>query len=197
MKRVCAVLFAVSLLTLLSGCARGERGREPENTVLVEVLGIDWQDGIYTLTAAGRNGAGETVTQSVEGVSTAEIFSAMPGAGETWFSLTGVNWFLFGDGVEPGEILSFILKESGMSWRATVWYTPIAEGFIKETADGGQARLTVLEQSGTETVTVLDALAELSAEGKTKLPALTIRNGMPEFLGMLQYEHSGKGVEET
>lgn len=193
MKRVGIPLCLLTLL-FLCGCSSGEKGREPEDTVLAEILGIDRVAGKYVLTAAGRDSTGGTVMQTVEGETVAEVFEAMPGAGEEWISLTNVTRLLLGDGVEPGEVLTFILKESGMSWRATVWYAPLAAGLMAETEDGGTARLTVLEQAGTETVTVLDALAELASDGVTELPALTLRDGKPEILGMLHYEWGGKGV---
>ena len=196
MKRVCIPLCVLTLL-FLCGCSSGEKGREPEDTVLVEVLGIDRVAGVYVLTAAGRDSAGETVMQTVEGAGVAEVFGTMPGAGEQWVSLTNVTHLLLGDGVEPGEVLTFILKESGMSWRATVWYAPLAMSLMAETEDGGTARLTVLKQAGAKTVSVLDALAELASDGVTQLPGLALRGGTLEITGMLRYERSGKGVERT
>lgn len=197
MKRFCVPLCVLTLIIVLCGCSSGEKGREPEDTVLVEMLGIDRAGGVYVLTAAGQDGTGGTVMQTVEGETVAEVFAAMPGAGEKWVSITSVTRLLIGDGVEPGEVLTFILKESGMSWRATVWYAPLAAGLMAKTEDGGTARLTVLEEAGAETVTVLDALAELASDGATELPALGLRDGMLEIIGMLRYEWSGEGVGRT
>ena len=196
MKRLCAVLCVLALL-FLCGCSSGEKGREPEGTVLVEVLGVDHVAGVYVLTAAGSDMEGTVVLQTVEGATVREVFERMPGAGEEWVSLTNVTHLLLGDGVEPGEVLTFILKDSGMSWRATVWYAPLAMELMTETADGGVARLTILEETGGCTVSVLDVLAELASDGAAELPALTLRGGVLEVVGKLCYTWSEKGARET
>lgn len=192
MKGRSSLICVLTLLIMLCGCTSGEKGREPEDTVLAEVLGVDYAAGRYVLTAAGKDGTGGTVMQTAEGTTVAEAFAAMPGAGERWVSLTNVTHLLLGDGVEPGTVLTYILEDSGMSWRTTVWYAPLAAGLMAQTEDGGTARLTVLQQAGAETVTVLDALAELAGEGAVSLPGLTVRGGQPEITGMLRYERSGE-----
>ena len=185
-------MCALTLL-FLCGCSSGEKGREPEHTVLAEVLGIDRVAGGYVLTAAGKDGTGKVVLQTVEGATVRETFEVMPGAGEQWLALTNVTKVLLGDGVEPDEVLTFILKESGISWRATVWYAPVAVRMMEEVEGGGVARLTVLEQAGAETVSVLDALSELASDRMAELPGLRIRDGRLEIVGMLCYEKGGEG----
>ena len=191
MKWVGTLMCALTLLILMSGCSSGERGREPEDTVLAEVLGIDRVGVTWVLTTAGKAGTGETVLQTVEGETLTDVFAAIPSAGEKWVLLTGVAQILIGDGVEPREVLTFILKDSGISWRATVWYAPLAKGLMEE-VEGGAARLNVLEESGEKTVTVLDSLEELTSEGETELPVLTVRNGQIEIAGVIGYELAEK-----
>ncbi len=186
MKRLWGL--ATLLIFLLCGCSAGDRGKEPENTVLAQVLGIDRMGGVYLLTAAGTNEAGKPLVQTAEGATLEEAFAAMPGAGEKWVSLTNVTQLLLGDGVEPRETLTFIINKSGMSWRANVWYAPLATALMSEQEDGGIARLTLMEQAGTPVVTVLEALAGLLQEGKANLPALVIEKGKLTVSGAVEYE---------
>lgn len=187
MKRLWALCTVLTLI-LLCGCSGGEKGREPENTVPVQVLGIDRMGAEYVLTAVGTDGTGTALMQSARGGTLEEVFVALPGAGERWFALTNVTHFLLGDGVEPVEVLTFILNESGMSWRGNVWYAPLAAAVMAEQKDGGMARLSVLQQTETRVVTVLETLSVLRMDGTAELPALTVRDGMLEVSGVVCYE---------
>ena len=188
MRRVITVAMACALL--LCGCTSG-RGREPENTVLAQVLGVDKWDGHYTLTVAGTDGAGDPVVWWVEEDSLEDAFEDLTEVGDRWLSLTGVTHLVLGDGTDPREVLTFIIEESGMSWRATVWYAPIAGVTMRALEDGGIARLEVLEQSGVETVSVLDVLVELEDEGAVEVSALSVIDGELEHVGSVWYERSG------
>lgn len=178
----------LACIALLSGCAASGRGREPENTVLAQVVGIDRMGDVWLVSAAGKDGAGETVLQTAQGDTLADAFDGVSGAGEIWISVTGVNGFLLGDGVEPEEALLYIIDDSGMSWRASVWYAPIAAALMEGQAGGGVDRLTVLEQAGAERVSVLDALVDLKENGTTAIPALIVRDGKLETSGNIYYE---------
>lgn len=186
MKRISLIVAALALG--LTGCAGGGRGREPEGTVLAQVLGVDRMGEVWLLTAAGPNGKGETVLQSVEGESLEETFLAVSGSGREWVSLKSVGHILLGDGVNPEEVLSFVIEDSGMSWRACVWYAPIAAAVIGEEEDGGSGRLTVLEETGGETVTVLEVLVGLKEKGKGVVPALVREDGHLVPSGFLECE---------
>jgi len=183
-----SVLVGTALSVLLCGCTGGEHGREPEDTVLIQVFGVDRMGGLCLLTAAGPNGKGETVIQSVEGKNLEEAFAALPGSGEEWISVKNVTHILLGDGVDPTEVLAFILDDSGMSWRAFVWYAPIAGAVISEEKDGGNGRLSVLERAGEKTVCMLDVLAELKETGRVSVPMLARVDGQLEISGSLSYE---------
>ena len=182
------LLPALLCLLTLCGCAGSDRGREPENTVLAQVVGIDRPEGTWLVTAAGKDGKGETVYRTAEGKTLSEAFGTIPGAGESWMSVSGVSDFLVGDGVELREVLFFILDDSGMSWRANVWCVPIAAAVMEEHTAGGGDRLAVLRESGIKTVTVLDALADLEETGRTQVPALTTQRGKLTVGGTLYYE---------
>lgn len=188
MKRV--IVRTVICAAVLCGCT-SVYGREPENTVLAQVLGVDRQDGVYTLTAAGTDGAGKPVIQRVKEDSLEDAFEELAEEGEDWLSLTGVTRVLLGDGVDPREVLTFIIDESNMTWQATVWYTPIAGVTMGELEDGGVARLEVLEETGMETVTVLDVLVELEDGNAVEVPALMVMDGKLETVGTVWYEMSG------
>lgn len=178
-------------LISLCGCVGSDRGREPENTVLAEVVGVDKMGGIWLVTGAGKDDAGKSVLRTAEGASLDDAFAALASGGEIWMSVTGVSDFLLGDGVEIGEVLLYILDDSGMSWRARVWYAPIAGALMEEWEGDGSGRLEVLERSGTRTVSVLDALAGLEDKGKTALPALTVQDGTLTENGTIYYERRG------
>ena len=186
MKWTRLLLVLICLLTLC-GCAGNDRGREPENTVLAQVVGVDRMDGVWLLTAAGKDGSGESVCRTVAGKNLAEVFEALPGSGETWISLSGVSDVLVGDGVELREVLLFILEDGRMSWRANVWCVPIAAAVMEEHTSGGGDRLAVLKEAGTATATVLETLERLEDEGEAKLPALTEREGVLAVGGTLYY----------
>lgn len=192
MKKRGLLLFLFCVLPL-SGCAGGSRGREPENTVMAQVVGVDRVGGTWFLTAEGKAAGGERVLQKARGSSLAEAFDGLSGGGDRWLSVTGVSDFLLGDGVEPREVLLFVLDNSGMSWRADVWHVPIAAAVMEECESIGD-RLTVLKEGGTETVSVLDALVGLEEEGRTSLPALTARDGNMMGVGTIWYERSGVGA---
>lgn len=194
MRRLGFWLALICLLPLC-GCVGSARGREPENTVPARVVGVDRMDGTWMVTAAGTDPAGETVLHRAEGDTLEEAFSALSGAGERWVSVTGVSDFLIGDGVELKQTLLYILDDSGMSWRAGVWYVPIAGAVMEKQTGGGADRLTVLKESGAETVSVLDALAELEEKGRTSLPALTERDGMLTRCGEVCYERREERAE--
>ena len=193
MKKM-GVCLVLSCLIPLCGCVGGARGREPENTVLAQVVGVDRMGEVWLLTAAGKDHTGKTVLQRAEGSSLGEAFAALSAAGETWVSVTGVSDFLLGDGVDLKKTLLFILDDSGMSWRASVWYVPIAGAVMEEQETGGGDRLTVLKESGTASRSVLDVLVELEETGATTLPALTTRDGKLTADGKIHYERREKGA---
>ena len=182
------LLAALLCLLPLCGCAGGDRGREPENTVLAQVVGVDRMGESWIVSAAGKDNTGQTVLQKVEGKTLDDAFTALSGAGEVWMSVAGVSDFLLGDGAELREALLFVLDDSGMSWRANVWYVPIAAAVMEGQEAGGGDRLTVLKESGTATVSVLDALVGLEEEGRTSLPALTVKEGKLTPGGTIYYE---------
>ena len=190
MKKVWIPVVLVCVV-LLSGCAAAERGREPENTVLAQVVGIDRMGDVWLVSAAGKDGSGETVFQTAQGTTLAAAFDGVSGAGEIWLSVTGVSSFLLGDGVEPEETLLYIVDDSGMSWRASVWCAPIAAALMEGQEGGGADRLTVLEQAGTERISVVDALVDLKECGTTAIPALIVRDGKLETSGKIYYGRKG------
>lgn len=180
---------ALMPILLFSGCASGTRGRELENTVLAQVMGVDNMDGGFLLTIAGTDGKEETVFQQAWGSSLEDACEAIHWAGERWVSLTNVTQFILGDGVEPGQVLHFILDESGMSWRGSVWYAPVAAAMIEDQPDGGMARLKLWEDSDLQTISVLHGLANWVQYGTLTLPALSNQTGVLSVSGNIVYEH--------
>lgn len=187
---VCAAVLAG-----LCGCSSaGAYGRELEETVLVQVIGVDGGEDGVVLTAAGTDGEGECVMVETAGDGLAEAFAALPAAGEKYCSLTNVTRILVGDGVELWAVLDYVLNDRDMSYNATVWaVSGFAGAVMEETEDGGMARFSVLDQSGAEEVTVKAALAALLDSGETALPALAVRDGVLEVVGTVY--HSGAPAE--
>lgn len=203
MKKQLCLIFGAVLALVLCGCSNaGAYGRELEDTVLVQVLGVDAMEGGITLTAAGTGGEAEnggeeeTAMGTASGATLEDAFRNLPTAGNKYFSLTSVTQVIVGDGVDLRQVLGYVLEDPDMSWTATVWaVNGFAGKLMEETRDGGLERFTVLERSGLKQVSVKEALADLLSEGETALPALSARDGALEPLGTLYVQtvfHSGK-----
>lgn len=186
---VCCGGFALSL----PGCASSKAyGRELEDTVLVQVLGVDVMDGAVTLTAAGSGGEEDTVLETISAPTLAEAFQALPTAGDKYFSLTSVAHILVGDGVFLPQLLNYVLDDPDMSWTAKVWaVNGFAGKLMEQTQDGGIGRLSVLEQSETGKITVKTALAGLLSDAGASLPMLAAKDGVLEPAGTFYFEVSG------
>lgn len=185
MRRCLPLCAALSLL--LSGCSAGAYGRELEDTVLVQVVGVDaWEKGVV-LTAAGADGEEETAMETVRAGSLEEAFAALPTAGEKYFSLTNVTQIVVGDGADLREVLWYVLDDPDMSYMATVWAAGgFAGALMEETGDGGVGRFSVLEQSGGAQTTVKEALADLLGGQAAALPVLAAKDGKLETVGTLE-----------
>lgn len=154
----------------------------------MQVIGVDCQGNDVVLTAAGTDGEGETVMEQVTGAGLEEAFAALPTAGEKYCSLTNVTQILVGDGVDLRAVLDYVLDDRDMSYSAAVWaVNGFAGAVMEETEDGGIARFSVLKQDGSDEVTVKEALAGLLSDGETVLPALAVRDGVLEPVGVLYH----------
>lgn len=185
MKRIFACLLACLLLT---GCDVLPYPRELEDTMLVRVLGIDWNEWGVTLTAADAPTEGEEKTATLLTV-TAPTFEesrlALKQAGEEYVALTHVTQLIVGADSNLRAVLEAALAEREVGQTATVW---LAHGTtaqaLMESAGGGAKRLTSLElNAGLEVRTVLGALAELEHGHAVVLPALTAEQTVLEPVG--------------
>ena len=182
------VLFAAALLMSLCGCASASAsGREPEDTVLAQAVGVDVDGRGVVVTAAGRDGE-ETAVVSASGGSLEEAFAALSTAGDKFFSLTNVTQVLVGDGVDMTAVLRYVLEDPDMSYMARVWAAGYAGGVMEELKEKGLERFLLLEEGGAETITVKTALAELLEEKKTAIPSLTMGKTGLEVVGKLYFE---------
>lgn len=193
-RRAALAVWAVGAALCLAGCsAAGAYGRELEDTVLVEVIGVDaWEEGV-TLTAAGMDGEEGTAMAQVSAPTLEEAFAALPTAGEKYLSLTNVSHVIVGDGVDLFGTLEYVLRDRDMSYMAQVWAAGggFAGALMEQTEDGGAGRFAVLKQSGVGQVTVKGALAALLAGEAVGLPTLAMWEGRLEPVGMLSFEVSG------
>ncbi len=173
MKRVLLCLLASLSLT---GCELLPFPRELEDTMLVQVLGVDWTDQNVTLTAAGDPTAGSTgaVVLTASGRSLEQAKTALKGSGEQSVSLTHVTQLVLGAESDLFAVLEAALAEPALGQGATVWLTQ--RGRAEELlagVGGGAKRLTSIElNGGAVPVTVLQALMRLEEEGQVELPVL-------------------------
>lgn len=188
MRRYLSLSLAVVCLLILSSCtSAGAAGREPEDTVLVQVVGVDVDGRGIVVTAAGRDRE-ETAVVSASGGSLEEAFTALPTAGDRYLSLTNVTQVLVGDGVDVAAVLRYVLDDPDMSYMAKVWAVSYAGGVMEELKEQGLERFQILEEGGAETVTVKAALAELLEGKQTALPSLSMGRTGLEVVGRLYYE---------
>lgn len=188
MRKYCCVILAAVCLLALAGCtSAGAAGREPEDTVLVQVVGVDVDGRGVVVTAAGRDGE-ETAVVSASGSSLEEAFAALPTAGDRYLSLTNVTQVLVGDGVDAAAVLRYVLEDPDMSYMARAWAAGYAGGLMEELKEQGLERFQLLEEGGAETVTVKTALAELLEGKEAVLPSLAMGQAGLEVAGKLYFE---------
>lgn len=189
------VLFCLLMLLPLAGCEALPFARELEDTMLVQVLGVDWTGDGATLTAAADPGAGSggsgTAVLSASGRDLDEAKAALRGAGEEYVSLTHVAQLVVGAGTDLTAVLEAALEEPALGQGATVW---IAAGTAEELlkgAGGGAKRLSSIElNAGVTPVTVLQGLMRLKEKGWVELPVLKLEGEtlMPEGCRVIREE---------
>ncbi len=180
--------LCAALALTLSGCTSANAaGREPENTVPALIIGVDADSRGVSVTAVGQDGE-KTALVTAPGQTLGEAFTALPTAGDKYFSLTNVTHILVGDGVDVAALLNYVLNDPDMSYMAKVWTTGFAGGLMEHLKEGGLERFQILEQSGTETITVKTALAELLSEKSTAIPTLAFGENGLDVVGKLYFE---------
>lgn len=196
MKRVLICLLA---FLPLSGCEVLPFARELEDTMLVQVLGVDWtQDGV-TLTAACDPGAGsensKTAVLSAWGGDPDEAQAALRGTGDEYVSLTHAAQLVVGAGTDLAAVLETALAEPALGQGATVW---LARGdtaqHLLEAVGGGAKRLSSIElNTGVAPVTVLRALMRLEEDGEVELPCLALEGEtlVPAGTAVVRKEDAG------
>ena len=188
MRRYLCLTMAAAVLVALPGCSSARAaGREPEDTVLIQVIGVDVDGRGVVVTAAGQDGE-ETVVVTSSGDTLEEAFATLPTAGEKYVSLTTVSHVLLGDGIDTLALLRYVVEDPDMSYMARVWAGGFAGGLMEDLKEGGLERFRTLEQSGVATVTVKTALAELLSGQTTEIPALSVPDGELEVVGKLYFE---------
>lgn len=187
MKRMLLCLLAFLPLT---GCEALPFARELEETMLVQVLGVDWTDAGVTLTAVSDPGEGsgdggaEVLSGAGRGLAEAE--AALKGAGEEYVALTHVSQLVLGANSKLSTVLEAALEEPALGQGATVWLA--ADGTAKELlegAGGGAKRLSSIElNSGVTPVSVLEGLMRLEEKGLVELPVLGLEGETLVPVGM-------------
>ena len=176
MKRIVLCLLA---FLPLAGCESLPFARELESTMLVQVLGVDWNSGGVTLTAASDPGEGGenngTAVISVSAVDLDQAKAALKGAGEEYVSLTHVAQLVIGADTGVRDVLEAALEDPALGQGATVWLAETGAKELMEGVGGGAKRLSSIElNNGIEPVTVLQSLSRLEETGQVELPVLTV-----------------------
>lgn len=186
MKRILLCLLAFLPLV---GCEALPFARELEDTMLVQVLGVDWTKEGVTLTAVsdpdtGSEG-GKAEVLSGSGRDLAEAEAALKGAGEEYVSLTHVTQLVVGADSDLPAVLEAALQEPALGQGATVWLAAeTAACELLAEAGGGAKRLSSIElNSGVTPVTVLQGLMRLEEHGQVELPAVGLKEGALEPVG--------------
>ncbi|MGN0968217.1 MAG: hypothetical protein ACI4O3_03015 [Oscillospiraceae bacterium] len=189
MKRTLIILLA---FLPLAGCEALPFARELEDTMLVQVLGVDWTDDGVTLTAASDPGEGSgdagTPVLSASGADLEEAKATLKGAGEEYVSLTHVTQLVLGADTDLYAVLDAALEEPSLGQSATVWLA--ADGTAQtllEGAGGGAKRLSSIElNSGVPSVTVLQSLMRLEENGWVELPLLGLEGETLAPVGVIR-----------
>ncbi|MGM9606197.1 MAG: hypothetical protein ACI3XJ_01690 [Oscillospiraceae bacterium] len=197
MKRALILLLA---FLPLAGCEALPFARELEDTMLVQVLGVDWTDNGVTLTAASDPGEGSGEAQasvlSGSGRNLAEAEAALKGAGEEYVSLTHVTQLVLGADTDLPAVLEAALKEPALGQSATVWLA--ADGTARELlegAGGGAKRLSSIElNSQAPSATVLQSLMRLEEDGRLELPLLALEEKTLVLAGTVQIREDADGT---
>lgn len=191
MKR--AVICLIPLL-LLSGCGEAAFSRELEDTMLVQVLGVDWTEDGVILTAAcdpeSSSGGARTGVLSARGETLEQAKAALRTAGEERISLTHVAQLVLGEGTPLDSVLYAALDDPALGQGATIWLTEAGTAReLLNAVDGGAKRLASIElNSGTEPVPVLKALMRLEERGWVELPALRMQQDSLSLAGTIRVE---------
>lgn len=197
MKRTLICLLA---FLPLAGCEALPFARELEDTMLVQVLGVDWTDDGVTLTAASDPGEGSgdarAAVLSASGRNLEEAKAALKGAGEEYVSLTHVTQLVLGADTDLPAVLEAALEEPALGQSATVWLA--ANGTAQkllEGAGGGAKRLSSIElNAGAPSVTVLQSLMRLEEDGWVELPALNLKEKTLVLAGTVQIREEAYGT---
>lgn len=190
-KRIAALL---PLCLFLSSCDALPYPRELESTLLVRVLGVDWQEPAAAVTAADDPEEGEEPTLLT--ASDEELEKAMDKlkkAGEAYVSLTHVTQMIVGEESDLKDVLEMALEHKELGQTATVW---MARGrtaqTLMEEVQGGAKRLSSIQLNGDfAPPTVLEALAALEETGEVTLPRLTAKEGTLEAVDTVIWREDG------
>lgn len=186
MRRALICLLALLPLT---GCEALPFARELEETMLIQVLGVDWTEEGVTLTGASDPGEGSGDAQvpvlSASGEDLEQAKAGLKGAGEEYVSLTHVTQLVLGENTDLTTVLEAALLEPALGQGATVWLAE--EGTARELlegAGGGAKRLSSIElNAGVTPVTVLQSLMRLEETGQVALPVLRLEGETLEPVG--------------
>lgn len=175
--------LCLPLLFLLGGCQAIPYPRELESTLLVRVLGVDWDKDGVTLTAAELPEEGTpAVLLTAWGRDFESCLQELKEAGEEYVALTHVTQILVGEESELEEVLLAALEQKEVGQSATVWRTEGSARALMELTGGGARRLTSLELNrlGLKTQAVLEVLSQIEETGWAALPRLELQNGILE-----------------
>jgi hypothetical protein len=183
--RLCAVLILCALL--LTGCA--PVAREPDNLMLVRVLGVDGGSPTVLTAVCARDNQGEVGRGSAEAENFEQARRQIPWSGSAEeLSLTGVSYLVIGPEVDLENLLYSVLEDADLGAVATVWKVATGAAAALEACEDPAADLELLMLQGIKAPTVAQAVAALSGAGEVSLPCLVVRNGKLKEQGVCRWQ---------
>ena len=182
--RGCAVLILCALL--LTGCA--PVAREPDNLILVRVLGVDGGSPTILTAVCARDKQGNVGRGRAEAETFEQARRQIPWSGTAEeLSLTGVSYLLIGPETDLENFLYSVLEDEDLGATATVWLTETGAAAELEICEDPAADLELLTLQGVRAPTVAQAVAALSSTGEVSLPCLEMRDGKFDERGVRQW----------
>lgn len=177
------------LCFLLTGCSALPRPREMENMALLRTLGVDYENGIYLLTAStGLRSEGGRQEDSLiltgQGPDFPSALADLKENSDRTVFLGYVDQFLVGEGLWGPNLLPLLdcaAHDGELSLGARLWAVKGLSGAqaVHSGGDRGvEQRLNTLRLNGAENRSAGDIYSELLDGHRTQLPTLVLTDDL-------------------
>lgn len=164
-KHVLRIGLLICML-LLGGCSKDFNKKEINEIDMIRVLGIDFEDDMYTVTALYGVGGGDTINGEIntidgEGESLFEAFENLKKSNKKNITLAYTGFFLLGEGLVDSSVedtIYYLVKDETVKMNALLFVTKDvkAKDVIKDAKENEtmiQDDLTAMVQKRLESVT--------------------------------------------